>query len=85
MNCQYSLNMPKYSINYYNARGFAEISRWIFAAAGEEYEDNRWEPEQWPEHKKSKYRYTPISTPLHPNLHRTSSVILLTRILPGTL
>jgi len=45
--------MPKYSINYYNARGFAEISRWIFAAAGEEYEDNRWEPEQWPEHKKN--------------------------------
>ncbi|CAF3668299.1 unnamed protein product [Adineta steineri] len=43
--------MPSYKLSYFNLRGFAEVSRLIFAAAGEKFEDVRYEREQWPEHK----------------------------------
>lgn len=33
--------MPSYTLNYFNGRGRAEISRLIFAAAGVAYNDNR--------------------------------------------
>ncbi|XP_074646002.1 uncharacterized protein LOC141902256 [Tubulanus polymorphus] len=36
------LNMPKYTLKYFNARGLAEISRLLFAQAGVEYEDVRY-------------------------------------------
>ena len=33
--------MPSYTLNYFNGRGRAEITRLIFAAAGAQYNDNR--------------------------------------------
>jgi glutathione S-transferase len=43
--------MVQYKLNYFNGRGRAELVRLVFAAAGQEYEDVRFEREQWPEHK----------------------------------
>ena len=43
--------MSTYKLYYFNARGRAEISRLIFAAAGQQYEDIRYEHDQWPAHK----------------------------------
>ncbi|CAF0717788.1 unnamed protein product [Brachionus calyciflorus] len=43
--------MAEYKLHYFNARGRAEIIRLIFAAAGQKYEDIRFEREQWPEYK----------------------------------
>jgi len=42
---------PKYKLTYFNARGKAEIIRYIFAQAGVDYEDIRIEKEKWPEYK----------------------------------
>eukprot|EP00058_Branchiostoma_floridae_P024899 XP_002610389.1 hypothetical protein BRAFLDRAFT_277735 [Branchiostoma floridae] len=38
---------PKYKFTYFNARGRGELVRLIFAAAGVEYEDVRFDWEQW--------------------------------------
>ena len=46
--------MPTYKLYYFHARGFGEIIRLLFAQAGVEYEDIRFEKEQWPAHKPSK-------------------------------
>jgi len=43
--------MSTYKLYYFNARGRAEVSRLIFAAAGEKYEDIRYERDEWPSHK----------------------------------
>jgi len=43
--------MSTYKLYYFNGRGRAEISRLIFAAAGQKFEDNRYEREEWPSHK----------------------------------
>ncbi|CAF1149788.1 unnamed protein product [Adineta steineri] len=43
--------MPSYKLYYFNGRGRAEVARLIFAAAGEKYEDVRYERDQWPAHK----------------------------------
>ena len=43
--------MSTYKLSYFNARGRAETSRLIFAAAGEKYEDLRIERADWPTHK----------------------------------
>lgn len=40
--------MPSYKLNYFNGRGRAEITRLIFAAAGQTYTDNRVASEDWP-------------------------------------
>ncbi len=39
--------MSKYKLIYFNTRGRAEVSRWLFAQAGVEYEDVRLTPEEW--------------------------------------
>ena len=43
--------MSTYKLYYFNGRGRAEVSRLIFAAAGEKYEDIRYERSEWPAHK----------------------------------
>ena len=40
--------MPTYKLIYFNARGGAELARFIFAQAGVKYEDVRVERENWP-------------------------------------
>lgn len=40
--------MSTYKLHYFNTRGRAEVSRLIFAAAGQKYEDIRFERDQWP-------------------------------------
>lgn len=43
--------MSTYKLYYFNGRGRAEVSRLIFAAAGQQYEDVRYEREEFPSHK----------------------------------
>ena len=43
--------MPSYKVYYFNARGFGEMLRLAFAEAGVEYEDVRYNHEEWPKHK----------------------------------
>ena len=43
--------MPKYKLTYFDVRARAEVSRYLFAIADEEYEDIRFEYSEWPEKK----------------------------------
>jgi glutathione S-transferase len=43
--------MSTYKFYYFNGRGRSEACRLIFAAAGQEFEDIRYEPAEWPAHK----------------------------------
>ncbi|CAF4189096.1 unnamed protein product, partial [Rotaria sordida] len=43
--------MSTYKLIYFNGRGRAEVSRLIFAAAGQKYDDVRYERNEWPAHK----------------------------------
>ena len=43
--------MPKYKLTYFNAKGRAETSRILFALAKQEYEDDRFAFEDWPQRK----------------------------------
>lgn len=45
--------MPQYQLNYFNVRGLAELSRLIFAEAGQEFTDHRFGMEEWTEEKKN--------------------------------
>ncbi|CAF3876566.1 unnamed protein product [Rotaria sp. Silwood1] len=42
--------MSTYKLYYFNARGRAEVSRLIFAAVGQRYEDIRYEYNEWASH-----------------------------------
>ena len=43
--------MVSYRLTYFNARGRAEVSRLIFAAVGQQFEDVRIEMNEWPSFK----------------------------------
>ncbi|CAF1324821.1 unnamed protein product [Didymodactylos carnosus] len=43
--------MSNYKLYYFNGRGRAEVTRLIFAQAGQKFEDIRWEHSEWPQHK----------------------------------
>ena len=45
--------MPKYTLHYFGVRNLAEVSRLIFAQAGQEFTDHRLTFEEWPEAKKN--------------------------------
>ncbi|GMT22533.1 hypothetical protein PFISCL1PPCAC_13830, partial [Pristionchus fissidentatus] len=45
--------MPSYKLNYFDARGYAEVSRQLFVLSDTPYEDNRIPRDQWPELKKT--------------------------------
>jgi hypothetical protein len=49
--------MPAYKLTYFDARGIAEMTRLLFAAAGVKYEDCRVTREQFEELKASKFKY----------------------------
>ncbi|WAR25196.1 GST7-like protein [Mya arenaria] len=40
--------MPSYKLTYFNVRGRAELARYLFAAAGQDYDDNRIQRDTWP-------------------------------------
>jgi glutathione S-transferase len=44
----------KYRLIYFNAKGSAEFIRYIFAYAGKEYKDLRFDKEDW-------YKYKPFT------------------------
>ncbi|XP_064652650.1 glutathione S-transferase-like [Lineus longissimus] len=48
---QFLNKMPKYTLQYFDGRGRAEVSRLIFAAAGVAFEDQRIDGEDWPKIK----------------------------------
>ncbi|XP_048257392.1 glutathione S-transferase 1-like [Haliotis rufescens] len=43
--------MPTYRFRYFNAKAFGEVSRLLFALAGQGYEDARFTQETWPAEK----------------------------------
>jgi hypothetical protein len=43
--------MAAYKISYFNLMGRAELSRLLLSAAGKEFEDDRFEKEEWPARK----------------------------------
>ncbi|CAF2749544.1 unnamed protein product [Rotaria sp. Silwood2] len=43
--------MSTYKLHYFNGRGRGEVSRLIFVAAGQKYEDIRYEGSEWPSRK----------------------------------
>jgi glutathione S-transferase len=43
--------MVQYKLNFYNIRGRGEVIRLIFVAAGQKYEDHRFDFDQWSEYK----------------------------------
>ena len=47
--------MPEYKLIYFNARGRAELVRWIFAYGDIPYTDERFEMEDWPTKKPSEF------------------------------
>ena len=50
-----NINMPKYTLWYFNFRARAELARLLFAIAGVEYEDERTTvAQEWLEKKPSK-------------------------------
>jgi glutathione S-transferase len=51
LNYTQTIIMSTYKLYYFNGRGRAEVSRLIFAAAGQKFEDIRFEQNQWPSHK----------------------------------
>ena len=54
-NLQYTtqaiVNMTNYKLVYFNLRARAELARMIFHAAGQPFEDFRYERSEWPAHK----------------------------------
>ena len=46
--------MPSYKLIYFQARGVAEVTRLVFAAAGQEYVDERIPRDEWPNEKPGK-------------------------------
>ena len=46
--------MPSYKLTYFDVRGRGELSRYVFYAAGKDFEDNRVGGESWLELKPSK-------------------------------
>lgn len=47
--------MSAYKISYFNLMGRAELARIMLSAVDKEFEDDRFEKEEWPERKPSKY------------------------------
>ena len=47
--------MPSYKLTYFKARGAVEVSRFIMAYGGIEYEDIRLEGAEWQELKPSEF------------------------------
>ena len=52
-----SNNHPKLKMTYFDARGRGELSRFILAYAGRDFEDNRIQFSEWPALKPSKLCY----------------------------
>lgn len=51
--------MPEYKLIYFNARGRAELTRWIFAYGDIAFTDERFEMSDWPAKKQSEFTLKP--------------------------
>ena len=49
--------MPQYKLNYFEVRGRAEVCRLIFAQAGQEFIDHRFNGEKWRAEEKPDCEY----------------------------
>ena len=67
--------MVQYKLYYFNGKGRAELARLIFAAAGQEYEDVRFEGAQWPTHKAN----APFGQLPYLEIHDGSNVVKLSQ------
>lgn len=47
--------MPTFKVVYFNARGRAELTRLMLAHVGQEFEDVRYESEEWAKKKECKF------------------------------
>lgn len=52
-------NMPTYKLIYFNVKALAEPIRFLFSYGGVDFEDERFEKENWPKLKPSMYKYAP--------------------------
>ena len=59
--------MPSYKLIYFQARGGAEVTRLVFAAAGQEYVDERIPRDEWPDKKPGKNFIFPCLLTLYIN------------------
>lgn len=57
MTLQTAAIMPELKLVYFNARGRAELARWILAYGDMAYTDERIEKKDWPERKKSEFLF----------------------------
>lgn len=46
---------PEYKLTYFNTRGLAEATRFLFKYGGIDFEDNRITKEEWPQLKEGLY------------------------------
>lgn len=69
--------MVEYKLYYFNIRGRAELIRILFAAAGQKYEDIRFEKDNWAEYKAK----TPFGQVPFLEVHDGSNVLKLSQSL----
>nr|BAR90782.1 glutathione S-transferase 2 [Idiosepius paradoxus] len=66
--------MAKYTLHYFPLKGRGELIRFLFAAHGEDYKDNRIEFKDWPSHKESMYSHAMPVLEINGSTHLSQSM-----------